>query len=136
MRFPVRTSRLEQLDLVEFPQRKAYIVESFEQSPCGVVVNLERQHRRSRGDISILKIGSDFQPRTLLDELPKKFDTVLSHFGRQQPRLARVSPKNVAESRLDDPPEPVVHQRPHRMLARRSGAEIGSGDQNRASVKG
>src|ERR1700733_13660651 len=99
MRFPVRTSRLEQLDLVEFPQRKAYIVETFEQSPCGVVVNLERQHRRSRGDISILKIGSDFQPRTLLDELPKKFDTVLADFGRHQPRLARVAPTYLTESR-------------------------------------
>src|ERR1700733_5512695 len=120
MRFPVRTSRLEQLDLVELPQRKAYIVETFEQSPCGLVVNLERQHRRSRGDISILKIGSDFQARTLLDELPKKFHPILGDFGRQQPRLARVTPKNVTKSRRDNHPESVVHERPHRMLARRA----------------
>src|ERR1700756_2945795 len=100
MRFPVRTSRLEQLDLVEFPQRKAYIVEAFEQPPCGVVVNVERQHRRSRDDISILKIDSDFQPRALLDELPKKFHAVLVDLGRQQPRLAGgVAPENVTESR-------------------------------------
>ena len=91
--FHSATRRLEGLDLVEFPQRKAYIVETLEQSPSGVVVNLERQHRRSGGDISILKIGSDFQARTLLDELPKEFHPVLRNFGRQESRLAGVAPR-------------------------------------------
>ena len=99
MRFPMGASRLERLDFFEFPQRKGYIVKTLEQSPSSVIVNLERQHRRSRGDISILKIGSDFQARTLLDELPKKFHTVLADFCGQQPRLARVAPKNVTKSR-------------------------------------
>ena len=60
-RFPVRPSRFEGFDLVEFPQRKAYIVETFEQPPGGVIVNRERHHDRSRDDIPILKIHSDFQ---------------------------------------------------------------------------
>ena len=71
------------LDFVEFPQRKAYIVESLEQSPCGVIVNLERQQRRSGGDVAILKIHSDFQPRLLLDQLPQQFHIILGNFCRQ-----------------------------------------------------
>lgn len=83
MWFPPRTSRLESLDLGELPQRKAYIVESFEQSPRGVIVNRERHHGCSGGDIPILKIHSDFQPGILLDELPEQFDVILRDFCRQ-----------------------------------------------------
>src|SRR4030088_2592418 len=68
--FPVRPGRFIGLDLIEFPQRKTYIVESFEQPPGGVIVNVERHHDRSRDDIPILKINSDFHARMLLDELP------------------------------------------------------------------
>ena len=71
MRLPTRASCLECLDFREFSQRKAYIVEAFEQSPGGVIVNRERHHRRSGGDIPILKVHSQFQPWILLDELPK-----------------------------------------------------------------
>ena len=117
MRFPARTSRLESFKLREFPQRKAYIVESFEQSPCGVIVNRERHHRRSGGDVPILKVHSDFQPRILLDELPKQFDIVLGDFGRQQSGLARIAAEDVGESRRDHHPESIVHQRPDGMLA-------------------
>jgi hypothetical protein len=60
----------EDLDLRLFPQRKAYIVEPFEQSPCRVVVNLERQQDRSGSQGPIVKIHSDFQAWMLLDELP------------------------------------------------------------------
>src|SRR6202171_4472690 len=113
---PARPARLVGLDLIEFPQRKAYIVESFEQSPGGVIVNRERQQDRSRGDIPILKIHSDFQARMLLDELPKQLHIILCDFCRQQPRLARIPPQNVRETRPDTPPKPVVHQPPPRML--------------------
>src|SRR5690606_7522027 len=65
-RFPARPTRLVGLDLILFPQRKGYIVESFEQPPGGVVINLERHHDGSRGHRPILKIHSDFQPRILL----------------------------------------------------------------------
>ena len=128
MRLPARTSCLERFDFGEFPQRKAYIVESFEQSPGGVIVNSERHHHCSGGDIPILKIHSDFQPWILLDQLPEEFDIILGDFGRQQSGLARVAAKDIGESGRDDHPEPVVHQCPHRMLARRSGTEIGPGD--------
>ena len=117
MRLPARTSRLESFDFGEFSQRKAYIVESFEQSPGGVIVNRERHHRRSGGDIPILKVHSDFQPRILLDELPQQFDIILGDFGRQQSGLARIAAEDVGESRRDHHSESVVHQRPDRMLA-------------------
>ncbi|CKQ95948.1 Uncharacterised protein [Mycobacterium tuberculosis] len=63
-----------------------------------MVVNLERQHHCCCGDNSILKIGSDFQARTLLNELPQEFHIVLGNLGRQQPGLARVAAENVTKS--------------------------------------
>ena len=83
MRFPLRASRLERLDFVEFPQRKGYIVKTLEQSPSSVIVNLERQHRRSRGDISILKIGSDFQePRAISGHDDQNFRNLVAALDR------------------------------------------------------
>src|SRR5262245_61485468 len=134
--FPMRSTRLEGLDFIEFPQRKAYIVKSLEQAPGGVIVNLERHHDRSRDDIPILKIHSDFRPRMLLNELPQEFHIILRDFGRQEARLARIAPKNIGESGRDNDPEAKVHQRPDGMFARRSGAEIGPSDQYRALVEG
>src|SRR5215218_9321768 len=101
-----------------FSQRKAYIVESFEKSPRGVIVNVERHHDRSRDDVPILKIHSDFHAGMLLDELPQQFDIILCDLRRQEARLARVAPKNVGEARGDDDSESEVHQRPDGMLAR------------------
>jgi len=134
-RFPVGTCRLERLDLIEFSQRKAYIIKPLQQSPGSVVVNSERQHRRSSDDVPILKIDSDFHTGTLLNELPEKFNVVLRDFGRQEARFPGIAPENIAEPRRDDHSESVVHQCPHRMLARRPRTEIGSGHQNGAAVK-
>src|SRR5215213_2299307 len=135
-RFPVRPAHVIGLDFIEFAQRKAYIVESLEQPPSRVGVNVERHHDRSRDDIPILKIHSDFHTRMLLDELPQNFHIILRNFCRQEPRLARVAAKDVGESGRDDHPEPEVHQRPDGMLARRTGAEVWPCDQNRPLVKG
>ena len=82
----------------EFLQRKAYIVESGKQSPGGVIVNRERHHHRSGGDISILKIHSDFQARILLDQFPQQFDIILGDFGGQQPALPAL-PRKISANR-------------------------------------
>jgi len=96
--FPAGPTRFVRLDFIVFPQRNAYIVEPFEKSPGGVIVNVERHHDRSRDDVPILKIHSDFQTGLLLDQLPQQFHIILRNFCRQQPRLARIPAKNVAES--------------------------------------
>ncbi len=57
-------------------------------------------------------------------------------FGRQKSRFARVAPKNIGESRRDDDPEAEIHERPDGVLARRPGAEIRAGHQNRPLSNG
>src|SRR6478736_9695048 len=114
--FPAGPTCFVRLDFIAFAQRKAYIVESFEKSPGGVIVNVERHHDRSRDDVAILKIHSDFHAGMLLDELPQQFDIILGDFCRQETRLARIAAKNVGEARRDDDPEAVVHERPHGVL--------------------
>ena len=49
----------------------------------------------------------------------------------QQPALAGVAAEDVGEPRGDHDPEAVVLQRPHGVLARRPGAEVRTGDQDR-----
>src|SRR6476659_9228555 len=100
--FPAGPTRFVRLDFIAFPQRNAYIVEPFEKPPGGVIVNVERHHDRSRDDVPILKIHSDFHAGMLLNELPQQFHIILGAFSRQEPRLARVAPKNVGEPRRDN----------------------------------
>jgi hypothetical protein len=116
-RFPARSTRFIRIDLIAFPQRNAYIVEAFEKSPGGVIVNVERHHDRSRDDVPILKIHSDFHAGMLLNELPQQFDIILCDFCRQEARLARVAPKNVGEARRDDDSESKVHECPDGMFS-------------------
>ena len=48
-----------------------------------------------------------------------------------RPALPELLAEDVAEPRADHHLEPVVLQRPDRVLARRAGAEVGTGDQDR-----
>src|SRR5206468_12278897 len=48
-------------------------------------------------------------------------------------RLRAVVAKDVAEARRDHGPEAVVHQRPHRVLAGRPGAEVRACQQDRGA---
>ena len=67
----------------------------------------------------------------LLDEVPQLLDDLLVDDGDQQAGLARVAAEDVAEPGADDDPEAVVLQGPDGVLARRAGAEVGPGDQDR-----
>ncbi len=52
---------------------------------------------------------------------------------RQQADLAAVVPEDVGEARRDHGAEPVVLQRPRRVLPARSAPEVGAGDEDRGA---
>ena len=67
-----------------------------------------------------------------LEEVPEPLHDLLVDLRREQPGLAGVAAEDVAEARGDHGPEAVVLQRPDGVLARRAGAEVGAGDEDRA----
>ena len=56
------------------------------------------------------------------------------HLGRDEAGLAGVAAEDVGEAAGDHDLEAVVHQRPHGVLARRPGAEVGAGDEHGGAV--
>lgn len=133
--FELRPSGLKSRNFIDFSQRKAYIVQSFEQTPPRVVVNLKRHHRRSSGHRPILKIHSEFQTRILLDELPEQLDVGLTHQSGDQTGLTRIAPEDISETGRQYYSKSIVHQGPHSVLSGRSGAEFRPRDQNSAPVE-
>ena len=69
-----------------------------------------------------------------LGQLPQRVHGLLRQNDREQAVLERVAAEDVGEAGGDDGLEAVVLQRPHGVLARGAGAEVGAGDQDRGAL--
>ena len=79
-----------------------------------------------------LEVDGDGGAGLVVEVVPEPLHDLLVDLRREQPGLAGVAAEDVAEARRDDDLEAVVLQRPHGVLARRAGAEVGAGDEHRA----
>src|SRR5690348_4760546 len=134
-RLPGRAARLEGVDLTGMAQRESDVVETFEQPPADVVVDLE-----GRGEVLGphglgLEVDRDLGAGLVLEQLPEQLDVVLLALRGHQAALARVAAEDVGEPGGDDGPEAVVHQRPDGVLARGPGAEVRARDQHAAVLE-
>ena len=104
-------------DFFYMPQRQTDVVEPVKQAPPSVVVDLERRPEVSAAQLAGFQVDGDLRRWLCLDDRPQPVDDVLRDPSRQQSGLAGVAAEDVGEPRGDDDPEPVVLQRPDRVLA-------------------
>src|SRR4051794_36831646 len=114
------------------------VVETFEKSPTGVVVDVEGVLDRA-GTIAgahgaLDQVDVDDAARLCLEQVPKPLHDLVVDLRGEQSGLARVAAKDVTEARRDHGLEASVLQCPHRVLAGGPGAEVRSGDEHRAVV--
>ena len=72
----------------------------------------------------------------MLQRLPDQLDIVLCNLRGDQALLTRVAAENISETGRDNDLEAVVAQRPHGVLTRGTGAEVGAGHQNATVLVG
>ena len=70
-------------------------------------------------------------PGSVSRQLPQQFDVLGADDAREQALLAGVASEDVRESGGEDNLEAVVLERPHGVLTRRAGAEVGAGHEHR-----
>src|SRR3954453_13121304 len=113
-------------------QRQTDVVQTLQQAPTRVLVDLEAGDDVLGGDAAGLEIDGDLSAGLVLQELPQQLDITLIRLRGEEPLLAGVAAEDVGEARGDDNAEAIVHQRPDGMFARRAGAEVGTRDQDAA----
>src|SRR5690606_19835334 len=84
---------------------------------------------RREYDMLHLKVDLDRCELRPFDFVAQSFAYRLGQADQQQPVLACIARKNVAEARRDDTADAEAGERPHRVLARRAATEIAVGDQ-------
>ena len=111
--------RLVGRDVVGVREREADVVEAVQQAVLREVVDLERdvEADRRRGDALVLDVDHDLEVRVLLDRVPEPLHRVLRDGRGDEAHLPGVVAEDVGEPRRQHRREPVVHQRPHRVLA-------------------
>ena len=118
-------------------QREADVVEAVHEPVLREVVELERhvEADRRRGDALVLDVDDDLEIGILLDRLPQPVhDRVVSTVAATRPIFPQLLRKMSAKRGESTACEAVVHQRPHRVLARRAGAEVRTGDEDLGAV--
>ena len=130
---PVRASGFVARDLVAALEREADVVEPVQQTVLRVVVELERlvEVDGRDGDAPVDDVDHDLDRRVVLDDAHDARHDVLRQLDRHETDLQAVVAEDVGEARRDDGPEAVVLERPDGVLARRAGAEVRPGDQDR-----
>src|SRR5690625_2946687 len=129
---PGRPSSLEGGDVGLVAQGQADVVQALHQAPAGVVVEVEAEGRLARVDLALDQVDGDLGAGVLLQDLPDLLDVVLGQLGGHQALLAGVAAEDVGEAGGEHGLEAVVAQRPHRVLTRGAGAEVGAGHEHRA----
>ena len=118
-------------DLVGVPQGQRDVVPAFQQPPAGVGVDLEPITRAPAEIVCCSRSTVTSVPGSFSSSFHSSSTSSWATCGGQQPALAGVAAEDVGEPRRDHDPEAVVHQRPDRVLARGSGAEVRAGDEHR-----
>src|SRR4029078_3289877 len=137
-RLPGRPRPLVRRDLGVVGQSERDVVQTLEESPSRVVVDVEgvldRVRAITRADRAGMEIDADRRPRLGLEQVPQSLHDLVVDLCSQQAGVAGVAPEDVAEAWGDDDPETVVLHGPDRVLARRAGAEVRACYEHRAHV--
>src|SRR5699024_4697443 len=134
---PGRPACLEGGDVGLMTQGQADVVQALHQAPARVVVEVEAEGRLAGVDLALDQVDGDLGAGVLLQDLPDLLDVVLGQLGGHQALLAGVAAEDVGEAGGQHGLEAVVAQRPHRVLTRGAGAEVGAGHEHRAlAVRG
>src|SRR5712664_1272187 len=102
--------------------QQAFLLERFDFKPVDRAV---RPAHRLR-----FKIDGEVAPRRPVQQGAERRDPLGSKRHRQQAILEAVVEEDVAEARRHHPPDAVIVERPHGVLARRPAAEIALRDHN------
>src|SRR5699024_4900987 len=79
-----RADLLERLDVLLVLQGQPDVVEPLQQAPAGVVVDLERDRERVRGDDALDEVDRHLRARVVLEDLPDELDVRLLDLRGQQ----------------------------------------------------
>src|ERR1035441_5859567 len=133
---PGGAGALEGRDGVDVAEGQADVVVAFHEAPAGVVVDVEGRLEAGRfgQHEAVVQVDDDLGGRVGLDGVLQGGHRGLGQRDRQQAGLGRVRAEDITEPRRDHRAEPVVGQRPDRVLAGRAGAEVGARDQDRRAV--
>ena len=82
-----------------------------------VELELDVEADRRRGDPLVLDVDHDLEIRVFLDRLPEPLHRVVRDRRGDEAHLPGVVAEDVGEARRQHRREPVVQQRPHRVLA-------------------
>jgi hypothetical protein len=101
-------------------QGEADVVEPFEQTPTGVVIDGERHHssaiRRGVPDLARLQVHRHSRAGVRLDGVPQALHVGLGHLGGEQTTLSGVAAEDVGKAGSNDDAKAMVLQGPHRVL--------------------
>ena len=132
-RQPGRPRRLVGGDRVGVPQGEVDVVVALEEAPPAEVVEREGLlHRRGRHR-ERLEVDPDPRRRVVEDRVHQGSDGLPGQLDRQEPDLAAVVAEDVGEARRDHGPEPVVLERPGRVLAAGAAAEVRAREEDRGA---
>src|SRR4051812_13140598 len=127
---PALPAALEFGDSRFVAQGEGDVVQTLEQPPSGVVVDVERHDDLTDGDLRGNQIDGSRYSRSGIDCGPEFLQIVLGDDTGDQSLLAGVAPEDVAEARAQHDLEAEVAERPDGVLAARSRAEVLAGDQD------
>src|SRR5512142_1841411 len=113
-------------------QGEVDVVEALDQARSGMRVEREAllEADRRRAHDPGLDIDRDLERRIALDGTHEPGDRGLRQLDRYDAVLHRVRAKDVGELRRDDRGESRLLERPRRVLARGSAAEVRAGDED------
>ena len=109
------------------PLSSRYCVKS---SSSNVDVEVDGRRR----DPLVLDVDDDLETRVFFDRLPEPVDRRFGNRGDDEAHLPGVVAEDVGEAGRQHGLEAVVHERPHRVLARRTGAEVRARDEDVRAV--
>lgn len=122
-----RSCRLVGRDVGFVLKGEADVVESVQQTPAGVLVELEVRVDPGGQDLALLQVDRDLGGRVGLGQLPEGVHRLLRQDDGEQAVLQRVAAEDVGEPGGDDRLEAVVLERPDGVLTGGAGAEVGAG---------
>ena len=110
------------------------VVQPLHEGPAHIVVDLERGAHAPGLDGALPKVDRDLRAGLSLQDLPQLLGIVLADHASHEALFPRIAAEDVGEARGQHDFEAVVLQRPHGMLARGTGPEVGPGHKNAGTL--
>ncbi len=122
---------LELLDLVALHHGEADVIETLEQAMLAVCVDVEFQHAAvGTADFLLLQVDRQRRIGAALGVVEQLLQVALRDHDRQDAVLEAVVVEDVAERGRDHAADAEIEQRPGRVLARGTAAEVVVGDED------